>query len=119
MFHETKIIISACFNKLGTTIVSVIILTTSLRQGCIKILGTFIKSVLKRGREYHGCGEENNVEKYQVGRGENFRGRKSRFLKMVGGEEYQVVGNFIHPWFTPCRNQAYKISLYLVRFSFQ
>ena len=69
--------------------------------------------VVKRGREYHGYGEECNVGKgkpyhriyifeaiFQVGkRGRRlkFRGRKSR-LKKGGGEKYQVVGNFIHPW---------------------
>ena len=68
---------------------------------------------MKRGRKYHGCGEEYNVEKrdrgsnvifliilrlFKVGkrgRGRKFRGRKSRFLKNGGGEEYKVVRNFI------------------------
>ena len=31
-------------------------------------------------------------------RGQKFWGRKSRFYKNGGGEEYQVVGNFLHPW---------------------
>ena len=81
--------------------------------------GEFFKSVweeyqvVKRGRKYHGSGEEYNVEKrergsniillynieeYQAGkreRGRNFE-EENQDLK-CGGEEYQVVGNFIHP----------------------
>ena len=83
--------------------------------------GKFIKSVeeecqvVKRGREYHGCGEEYNVEKRERGskiivpmilkllgrisRGKvtEILGKKIKIIKNGGGEEYQVVGNFIHP----------------------
>ena len=40
------------------------------------------------------------VEEYLVGkrgRGRKFWGRKSRLKKNGGGEEYKVVGNFVHP----------------------
>ena len=49
---------------------------------------------MKRGREYHGCGEE-----YQVGKGvgdEIFRDENQDF-KNVRGEEYRIAGNFMHP----------------------
>ena len=49
--------------------------------------------VLKRGRVYHGCEREFNVEKWE---GENnilFPVGKN---KNWGGEEYQVVGNLIN-----------------------
>ena len=73
----------------------------------------------RRGREYHGCGEEYNVEKRergsniifpiimrQLGRissGEKGKemeisGMKIKIKKNGGGEKYQVVENFIHPW---------------------
>ena len=74
---------------------------------------------MKKEMEYQGCGEEYNVKKvrgetiylfyytykgcwveYQVGkRGrvtENF-GKKIKILKNGDVEEYQFVGNFIHP----------------------
>ena len=86
--------------------------------------GKFIKSVgeenqiLKIGREYHGCGEEYNVKKWErgnyiiffvklwllgrissreKGKGRKFWG-KIMILKNWGGEEYTVIGNFIHAW---------------------
>ena len=37
---------------------------------------------------------EKNIKR---GGGQKFWGRKSRFLKYGGGEEYQVAGNFTHP----------------------
>ena len=74
---------------------------------------------MKRGREYNGREEAYNVEKRERrsniifplilrllgrlssvergGRGRTFLGRLSRFKINGGGEEYQVVGNFIHP----------------------
>ena len=72
---------------------------------------------MKRGREYHGCEEEYNMEKGKGGSniifplilrvlrkssGEmndehgNF-GEENQDLKTGGGEENQVIGNFIHP----------------------
>ena len=44
-----------------------------MEQGIIKSTGEFIKfaweeyQVVKRGREYHGCGEEYNIEKRKRG----------------------------------------------------
>ena len=49
-----------------------------------------MKFLVKRGREYHSCGEEYNVKKGEI------CGRKS--VKKNGtGEEYQITGNFINP----------------------
>ena len=75
---------------------------------------------MKRGRKYHGLGEEYNVEKRERGSniifplilrlfrrissGEEGKGfgnyeEENKALKMNwGGEEYQVEGNFINPW---------------------
>ena len=75
---------------------------------------------MKRGRKYQGCGEEFNVEKKRKGKqyhhpfnidavGENIKlrrgeakrtdnsGKKIKIKINEGGEEYQVVGTFIHP----------------------
>ena len=73
---------------------------------------------MKRRREYHGCGEEYNVEKSEKvkqyhlpfnvkavgknikwGRGEvdGNLGEKIKIKNKRDGEEYQVVGHFIHP----------------------
>ena len=66
--------------------------------------------VVKRGREYRGCGEEYNKEKREnniifpfyikavkkiikLGRGRKFK----KDLKHRDGKEYQVLGNFIQP----------------------
>ena len=80
---------------------------------------------VKNGREHYGCGEEYNVEKME--RGSNFifplifrllgrissgeevkateiMGEKIKIKKNGDWEEYQFVGNFVHPW---------KIHLYL------
>ena len=70
---------------------------------------------MKRGREYHDCGEEytvgkkgkgeaisssHNIEafgkKINWGSGRKFRGEKKSILKNRNAEEYQVAGNFIH-----------------------
>ena len=79
-------------------------------------LSLFGKNI-KRRWEYHGCGEEYNVEKMEKGsniifpfnimavgkksigeegKGTEIWGRKSRLTNGVG-EEYQNVWNFIHP----------------------
>ena len=71
-----------------------------------------------RGREYNGCGEDYNVEtrlrasniicsiilrllgrisSREYGKGTKISGEKINIFKNVVGEEYQVVGNFIHP----------------------
>ena len=73
---------------------------------------------VKRGREYHGCEEEYNMEKRERGKqyhlpyniegvGKKIKwrkedehrnfGKENQDLKTWGGEEYQVIGNFIHP----------------------
>ena len=72
---------------------------------------------MKRGREYHGCGEEYNVESSVMGgniicpiifrllgrisSGEIKRGiTGNKIMIFINGcgEEYQVVGDFIHPF---------------------
>ena len=67
---------------------------------------------MKRGREYHGCGEEYNRERVgnitfplihikavgkniKLGRGRKFWKQIKIFKKNQGGEEYQIVGNFL------------------------
>ena len=87
--------------------------------------GEFIKSVggeyqvVKRGIKYNGCGEEYIMGKRERGsnilfptlltllgiisRGEEGKwseifGKKIKILKNGFGEEYQVVGNFIHSY---------------------
>ena len=80
------------------------------------MLGKNIKLREGRGREYYGCGEEYNVGKgkqchpsfdikavgknieWGRGEGDGHFGEKAKILKKDSGEEYQVVGNFIHPW---------------------
>ena len=82
--------------------------------GVVKSVGEEYK-VAKRGREYHGCGEEYNVEKGRqyhllynieaVGKrlsgekekGTEISGEKKEILKIGGGEVNQVIGNFIQP----------------------
>ena len=86
----------------------------------------FIKSVVeeyqvvKRERKYHGCGEEYNVDKkrkgkqyhlsynikavcknikWERGEGDEHFEKDNIDFKNGVGEEYQVEGNFIHPWF--------------------
>ena len=73
---------------------------------------------MKEKRKHQGCGEEYNVKKKQEkgkqyhlsyniwavgnnikwgrGNGVGNLGKKSRFYENGGGEEYQVVGPFIH-----------------------
>ena len=50
--------------------------------------------------------------------GKNIKDENSRdenkILKNVGGEEYQVVGNFLHPWFTSGINHPTEGDFYLV-----
>ena len=53
--------------------------------------GEAILSSLK----YSGCLEENQAGK--IGRGRNFLGRNQDLNKLGDGEEYRVIGNFIHP----------------------
>ena len=74
-----------------------------------------IRGCIKWGREYHGCGEEYNVEKRERGsiiifpirlrllgrissgeerKGTKIWGKKIKILKNVDGEEYQVVRIF-------------------------
>ena len=58
------------------------------------------------GKEYHlplNIKIVGKTIKWDRGEGDgNFgAGRKSRFQKNGGGEEYQVVENFIQPWSSP------------------
>ena len=77
--------------------------------------GKFIKSVgeeYQAVKEYHSCGEEKNEKKgkgelissslnylgcYQEGKGDMNFGEEDQDIKNGDEEEYQVVGNFIHP----------------------
>ena len=74
--------------------------------------------VVKRGWKYHGCAVGKNIKKGKGkqylpcnikaflkkiklgggdGSGKIFWDEKERYKKYEGGEEYEVVGNFIHP----------------------
>ena len=83
-------------------------------QGCMKF--RILKSIKSFREEYlrgyNGCGELYNVEKgkvispslkywgcweeYQVGTKTSWK--KIKTFKNNGWEEYEVVGNYIHPW---------------------
>ena len=72
-------------------------------QGCIKSVGEEYQ-VVKKEREYHGCGMGKNL-RWKKGTGEvgkggddgNFGEGDQDLIKNGCGEEYQVVGNFFHP----------------------
>ena len=99
-------------------------------QGCLKTIisrlwgggvnqGQLGKNIKLCTGEYHGCGEEHNVEKRErrsniifpkilrllplgrISRGEGGQDghfwEENKAFKKWGGEEYQVLGNFIHP----------------------
>ena len=38
------------------------------------------------------------MEDNLVGKGNEILGKKIKFLLNGGGEEYQIAGNFMHPW---------------------
>ena len=74
---------------------------------------------MNRGRESKGFWEEYHVEKWvrgsniicsiilrlsgrlssgKEGKGTEIFGKRIKFIKNGGGEEYQIEGNFIQPW---------------------
>ena len=58
----------------------------------------------KGGREYIILRLLGRISSWEEGKGTEIFGKKIKILKNGVGEEYQCVGNFIHPWLEEVKN---------------